>query len=263
MIIHTNTYRPKLLGRPQHHKVFPKPYDAHQIHLNLDARGELAPNQSFRELLFIALCLSSFMEIDKIQERFEEQFKGLKVAPAAIRKVQGWMEKLNSNPDLKLSPKNYKWREIFLQHQIARQKFLSDFSQEPLAYPRGRFEKLKDLLDSAMTPRITRVAVKKEHLLNKRGTPIFSVGGKALMVEEHIPILEAEVQVAANILKQMGQETGTFVERTEKNVTVTQRVLELRKQRGLNTEGFEDANVISSVPALPSATTVRVEGEQR
>lgn len=257
MVIHLNTYKPRMLGRPQHHKVFPQPYAPHLIHLNLDAKGEISANKQFRELLTIVLCLGSFMDIPKIQERYEETFQS-KVAPAVIRKAQIWMERLQADPEMKLAPKDLKWRELYHQYRAARDQFLTDFSQEPLAYPRGRFEKLKELLEMATTPRITRVAIRKEHVLNKAGLPKFSESGKALMFEEHTPILEAEVQVAANILKQMGQETGTFVERSERTLTITERVIELRKRRGLRTEGIEDANVISTrAPELPSATVVQ------
>lgn len=231
MVIQLNTRpRPKLVERKT---TVPQQYSPHTAHLNLNTKGEISSKNKFRELLFIAISLASFMEVKTIQSRFEEVFhQG--VAPSVIRKVQVWMEKMRAEPNLELKPSELKWREIYEQFVLARKQYVTDFTEEPLAYPKGRFEELKKLYQMASTPVISRVVVRKEHLRTNSGKPRF-VQGKALMLEEHIPVAEAEVQTAANILKQMGQETGTFVEQTKKTITIVDRIKEIRHARGLPT----------------------------
>ncbi len=208
----------------------PSDYKPEKV-LNLKEDGTLSLD-SFRVILYIAIGLATLRSHKEIIRMCGED---MKVTPtsAVIRKVEEWMIKLELNPDKKLYGKATRWREIFAQFQLTRANYMNNLRDEPLAHPRGRFTKLKQLLDKAEEGSVRRVHIIKRSVVDNLGVPLTDENGKHLVVMETIAEKEPDLATAVQIVKLMGQESGTLVEKHEHKHSFPELVREYRKKQNI------------------------------
>lgn len=217
--------------------------EAFGVRVSRNALMKLAtvePTFSFRHKLFVVSCLATFRPDKEISELFEVQFS-FPLPANKIAECRSWMTKLTQEPGTGLKGKAAKWKELWEHFQEIRRQYLEGISEIPLAHPRRRVEELVKLYDFSITPQPSKVLVTKEHLRTRTGQLRFSMTGRPYMEEQHHVIHERDIGIAASILKQIGQESGNFVEKTETTLNLAEFVRKQQKERGL----VQDATIVS------------------
>lgn len=199
--------------------------------LNLKEDGTLSLD-SFRVILYIAIGLATLRSHKEIIRMCSEDMKILPTKDV-IRKVEEWMTKLELHPDKKLYGKSTRWYEIYAQFKLARTNYMMNLQDEPLAHPRGRFTKLKELLNKAEEGTVKRVHIVKTSVVGNDGLPMRDENGKPVMVVETIADKEPDIVSAVQIVKLMGQESGTLVEKHEHKHSFPELVREYRKKQNI------------------------------
>lgn len=239
---------------PRNHRVtvLKEHYDPGKV-LNLREDGTV-PLNHIRVLLFIALNLATLRSRAEIIRMTKEELKVTPTIPL-IRKVGDWMERMGNDPDQKLHRDAKRWKEIYEQFILVREKYYADISVEPLAHPRGRFNKLKSLLDRAEEGVLKRIHIVKETTLDDDGNIRVNHEGKAILSIRTIAEREPDLPSAINIVKAMGHEAGNLVERHEHRHSWADLV---KNQIRLNKE-IQDAEYAIVLPsAIPETASADV-----
>jgi len=204
---------------------------------------------SFRHYLFVVLCMSTFRPKNETLQLFENQFH-FPLHPNSYDKIARWLAKLSADPGMKLQRKEQFWKELWQQYVEHRKIFVRDLESIPLAHARVRIEELIKLYGE-ITPTPTKVLEWMETLLDEHGQPKYNKHGRLQQTRNHHIVVEKDIQTAANLLKQIGQEAGTFIEKTEVHHSFDELIKKRRMERGLTT----DANIISetSRPEIQNA----------
>jgi hypothetical protein len=195
----------------------------------------------FRHWLFIIYCLATFRSKEEIPALFADAFHGRVITTSAVTMAEKWMRRLDVDPEMKLTGANKKWRELWLQFSEQRKDYLGSIKDIPLAHPRKRIEALVDLFHEVQ-PAPDKVVTVREVIQDaETGLPKMTKGGKLVYTHKDILVLKKDFGSALQALKQIGVESGTYVEKSE-TVHVLQDIIRKRRQeRGLVME----ANVVS------------------
>lgn len=199
------------------------------------------PLDSMRVITYIALCLATLRTYPEIIKMCSEDMK-VEPTHAVIRKVEDWMKRFELTPNRKIYGKNARWREVYAQFQLARENYMQNLRDEPLAHPRGRFTKLKELLNRAEVGVVKRVHIVKESVLDNEGNPLTDENGKSIISMRTIAEPEPDLATAVNIIKLMGQESGTLVVQHEHKHSFPELVKAYRKGQ------VEDAQYAMALP---------------
>jgi hypothetical protein len=224
----------------------PKQYRPEKV-LNLREDGSLSLD-SFRTILYIALGLATLRSYKEIIKMCSED---MKITPThqVIRKVEDWMRKLELFPEKKFYGKATRWYEVYEQYKLARSNYMANLQDEPLAHPRGRFSKLVELLQKAEEGTVKRVHMVKNTIVDDNGLPLKDENGKPLMHVQTIAEKEPDLPTAVQIIKLMGQESGTLVQVHEHKHSFPELVREFRKKQHQN---IDDAQYVMSLPGALS-----------
>lgn len=200
---------------------------------------------SFRQYLFIAICLAHFRTPQDILLDFAKQFRA-EVSPQAIKRVERWMTRLDNEPELVLTKPQKRWRTIWNEYREARNNFLTNIRDIPLVHPKIRIQELVKLYDEVV-PQPVRVLTWKTLRTDEDGNLVTSKRGKVLQ-DLHAQIVhEKDIPTAAALLKQIGVEAGTYIERSEHVVDFKDWIKQQRELRGLDKKAdIQDAEIISS-----------------
>lgn len=201
-------------------------------------------NLKFRHLLFVVYCLATFREKSEIPALFSNAFPGRSITPNVVTVAEKWMRRFDADPDLQLKGKDKRWKELWLQFCDQRRDYLGTIKDIPLAHPRKRIEALVDILQDcreAVPSRVLEVPgdfVRDDEgniLLNKRGKPIREMKVIVVHTKAHSEALQA--------LKQIGVESGTYVEKMETKLTFRDLIKRQRAERGFR-DNIQDAKVV-------------------
>lgn len=263
------TFNPELSGVPQFRnlkrRTLPPPVtvDSEQqttalarIDIQL---SEEQNNLRFRHLLFVVYCLATFREKSEIPSLFTNAFPGRAITPHTVTACEKWMRRLDADPDLALKGKDKRWKELWLQYCDQRKEYLGTIKDIPLAHPRKRIEALVDLFHE-IEPLPVRTLQIKESVVNKDGHPIRDSKGRPVVRTTTKVVEQKDIPTALQCLKQIGVESGTYIEKTETKVTLRDLIQRRRQERGFKDtiseahvieESFDDAEMPEVAMPLP------------
>jgi len=201
-------------------------------------------NLKFRHLLFVVFCLATFRDKSEIPALFSNAFPGRQITPHTVTVAEKWMRRLDADPDLALKGKDKRWKELWLQFCDQRREYLGTIKDIPLAHPRKRIEALVDILQDcreAVPDKILEVPgefVRDDNgniVVSRRGTPIREMKTIIVHKKAHSDALQC--------LKQIGVESGTYVEKTETKLTFRDLIKRRRQERGFRDQ-IQDAQIV-------------------
>lgn len=200
-------------------------------------------NLKFRHLLFVVYCLATFREKSEIPALFANAFPGRTITPNTVTTAEKWMRRLDADPDLALKGKDKRWKELWLQFCDQRREYLGTIKDIPLAHPRKRIEALVDLFGEIQPVPVRALRV-EESVLNEDGHPIRDAKGRPMVRVRTEVVSQKDIPTALQCLKQIGVESGTYVEKTETKLTFRDLIKRQRQERGLKDDRIQDAQVV-------------------
>jgi hypothetical protein len=199
-------------------------------------------NLKFRHLLFVVYCLATFRTKAEIPFLFVEAFPGRAISALTVNSAEKWMRRLDADPDLALKGKDKRWKELWLQFCDQRKSYLGTIKDIPLAHPRKRIEALVDLFGE-IQPRPVRALPIRESVTDEEGLPRRDSKGREILRTRTELVSEKDIPTALQCLKQIGVESGTYIEKSETQLTFRDLIKRRRQERGFKNE-VSDANVV-------------------
>jgi hypothetical protein len=224
----------------------------------------------FRHWLFIVYCLAAFRDKEDIPGLFQKAFPSRKISAYSIVKAERWMRRLDADPELKLKSVDKKWRELWLQFCEQRASYLGTIKDIPLVHTRMRIEETVKLFHE-IQPVPDKVLLVPEPVIDPdTNKPMVTKYGKVITTDRPIVVMKKDIGTALQALKQIGVESGTYIEKTETQLSFKDKIIAKRRERGLNEnvdeavvveESFNDDEMPDVLIALPSPITAPARGD--
>jgi hypothetical protein len=218
-------------------------------------------NLTFRHRLFIASCIATFRTDEETQKLFMRQFRGKVVELKHIRRIKRWLAKLDADPAYELKGRAIHWRTLHAEYTKIKSTYLSNISDLPLTHPRIRIEELTKLFKEVDWAPSHTLTV-KETVTGPDGIPVVNEKtGKQMSKLKTVVVEKKDVIAAASLLKQIGVEAGNYKEQSSVHITLTEFIINQRRDRGLHSSSEAPVNSKSHTNTTDADFT-EVEGDE-